>query len=132
MYLRPILAWSGLNATFDIAQLVVYVSRILLFVVGVELLTMPVTQDLWAWDRFLHGGSDFELGLLLIVSCLCLMLLQAEQCKDALGLLLAMRADAPSRSIPDLLQDLRSGREPISPLSGQCPPCNSVHAPLLI
>jgi hypothetical protein len=53
---------------------------------------MPITQGLWTWDKFLHGGHDFELGLLVIVTCLCLILLRTEQSKRCLGLLLLMRA----------------------------------------
>ena len=53
---------------------------------------MPVTQGLWTWDKFLHGGQDFELGMLVIITCLCLLLLRAEQSKLYLGMLLVIRA----------------------------------------
>jgi len=65
-------------------------SRLLLLLVAVELLTMPITQHFWAWDRFLHGGQDFELTMLVTVSCLCLVLLRAQHCRRAIGLLLVV------------------------------------------
>jgi hypothetical protein len=65
--------------------------RFLLFVAAIELLTMPVTQGLWTWDKFLHGGQDFELGLLAIITCLCLILLRTEQSKRSLDLLLLIK-----------------------------------------
>lgn len=74
------------------ARPIVCLSRILLCVVALELLTMPVTQGLWTWDKFLHGGQDFELGLLVIVTCLCLLLLRAEQSKLYIGMLVLIRA----------------------------------------
>jgi hypothetical protein len=66
-------------------------SRGLLFIIAVEIITMPVTQDLWTWDKFLHGGQDFELSMLITVTCLCLTLLGAEQGRGDLDLLVALR-----------------------------------------
>jgi len=82
---------SPLSALFDIVRSAVCLGRILLLFAAIELLTMPVTQGLWTWDKFLHGGQDFELGLLIIVTCLCLILLCTEQSKHSLGLLLIIR-----------------------------------------
>lgn len=65
-------------------------SRLLLLLVTLELLSMPVTQLLWTWDGFLHGGQDFELGLFVIVSCLCLVLLRAQHGRQKVRLLLAV------------------------------------------
>lgn len=86
----PIAALARISALSRIVQSAVCLGRVLLLIVSIELLTMPITQGLWTWDRFLHGGQDFELGLLLIVTCLCLVLLRVEQGKDDLGSLLAI------------------------------------------
>lgn len=72
-------------------QICVDLSRLLLGLAFVELLTMPLTQHFWAWDGFLRGGQDFELGLFVIVSCLCLVLLRAQHTRQRIGLLLALR-----------------------------------------
>ena len=48
---------------------------------------MPVTQHLWTWDHFLHGGQDFELNTLFILSILCLaqvLLKHGKHCIDSL------------------------------------------------
>lgn len=66
-------------------------SRLLLLLITVEVVTMPLTQHLWHWDGFLHGGQDFELGLLVIVVCICMALLRAQQGRRRIGLLLALR-----------------------------------------
>ena len=46
---------------------------------------MPLTQYLWSWDHFLHGGQDFELGILMALTLLCLALLLSKQCKRNLS-----------------------------------------------
>jgi hypothetical protein len=79
-----------LTAWLDLAQLCGCVSRVLLLVLAVELVTMPVTQHLWQWDKFLHGGHDFELSLLMTVTCLCFVLLQADHCRQYVAFLLAI------------------------------------------
>jgi hypothetical protein len=86
----PIAAWTRISALLHIVRSSVCLGRILLLIVSIELLTMPITQGLWTWDRFLHGGQDFELGLLIIVTCLCLVLLRVEQSRNDLGSLLAI------------------------------------------
>ena len=50
---------------------------------------MPVTQHLWTWDRFLHGGHDFELTTLTILSILSLVLVLTKQCKEGFKSLLS-------------------------------------------
>ena len=74
----PILAGTA-SRTLCSVRSAVCLSRILILVVAIELLSMPFTQGLWSWDKFLHGGQDFELGLLIILTCLCLVLLRVQQ-----------------------------------------------------
>ena len=88
----PILARGRLNALLAIARSAVCLSRILLLLVAVETLTMPFTQGIWSWDRFLHGGQDFELGLLIIVTCLCFLLLRVQQSERCFMLIFFMQA----------------------------------------
>lgn len=97
-----ILAWGHPNGRFKAVQPAVWLGRLLLLVVAIELITMPITQDLWSWDKFLHGGQDFELGLLVIVTCLCLILLRTQQGKRTLGLLM-MRTSLFKARIPAAL-----------------------------
>jgi hypothetical protein len=63
------------------------ISRFLLIAIGVSLITMPVTQHFWIWDHFLHGGSDFELTTLLLLSFLGMALVLSRQLKDCVNLL---------------------------------------------
>jgi len=62
------------NATALLAQAAENIGRFLLVLTAVELLSMPVTQYVWTWDHFLHGGMDFESSLLFLVICLGLLL----------------------------------------------------------
>lgn len=50
---------------------------------------MPLTQRIWSWDHFLHGGHDFESGMLLILSTLCLAVLLLQVCKRRVDALFA-------------------------------------------
>jgi hypothetical protein len=90
--LFPISAWARFTASLDVARFLLCLGRMLLLFTACELITMPVTQEFWTWDRVLHGGQDFELGLLVVITCLCLILLNAEQSKRTLGLLLAIES----------------------------------------
>jgi hypothetical protein len=50
---------------------------------------MPVTQHLWTWDHFLHGGRDFELSTLMILSLLGLVLVLSKNLKQCIDSLLS-------------------------------------------
>jgi hypothetical protein len=63
--------------------------RVLLIFMAISLFTMPVTQHLWTWDHFLHGGHDFELGMLMVLSLLSLVLVLAKSCRQCLHTLLS-------------------------------------------
>lgn len=79
--------WLGLNALHP-ARLSLWLSRLLLLLASIELIAMPWTQHLWTWDRFLHGGQDFETSLLLLLTSLCLIPVLVRACKQGLRLLL--------------------------------------------
>lgn len=63
--------------------------RLLLIAMAISLITMPVTQHLWTWDHFLHGGSDFELTTLLVLSFLGMALVLSRHFKQSLDSLFA-------------------------------------------
>lgn len=91
--IRPlILAWARLIALTSTARSAVCLSRILLIIISVEVITMPFTQGLWSWDKFLHGGQDFELGLLIIITCLCFVLLRVQQSERCHKLFVLIRS----------------------------------------
>jgi hypothetical protein len=80
--------WSALIGFSRPAYGHARLGRLLLFLTSVVLITLPFTQHLWTWDRFLHGGQDFETSVLLIVTSLCLALVMVRGCKQWLTLLL--------------------------------------------
>jgi len=59
--------------------------------IAVSLITMPLTERIWTWDHFLHGGLDFEFTALAILTTLCLALVLAQHCKQSVDMLLAAR-----------------------------------------
>lgn len=79
----------SVNAFVLAARVYAVVGRVLLLATAVSLITMPLTQHVWTWDHFLRGGHDFEFGMLTILTTLSLVLLLAQLCKQAIGLLLA-------------------------------------------
>ena len=80
--------WSGLTGISRPAHGYARLGRSLLSLTSIVLITLPFTQHLWTWDRFLHGGQDFETSVLLIVTSLCLVLVMVRGCKQWLTLLL--------------------------------------------
>lgn len=83
--------WRQRTAKRNLGQVCAALSRFLLLLAAIELITMPLTQQVWTWDHFLHGGQDFEFGLLTIVTCLCLGLLRAQHCRQGIKVLLAVQ-----------------------------------------
>lgn len=68
----------------------VAIGRFLLMLAAISVLTLPLTQNIWSWDHFLHGGQDFETGMLTIVIVLCLAVLLSQLCKRRIDLLFAV------------------------------------------
>jgi hypothetical protein len=81
----------NLNACSCTARVLVVIGQVLLIFTALSLCTMPVTQHLWTWDHFLHGGRDFELGMLMVLSLLSLVLVLAKSCKQCIQALLSAR-----------------------------------------
>lgn len=49
--------------------------RGLILLAALVLVAMPWTEYYWQFDNFLRGGQDMELGVLAVVSILCLVLI---------------------------------------------------------
>ncbi len=64
------------------AQGFAWISRYLLILIALSLVTMPITEHIWTWDHFLQGGQDFEFGALLVLSIFCLVLVLSRQCQQ--------------------------------------------------
>jgi len=62
--------------------------RLLVVLAAIMLVALPFTQQVWTWDRFLHGGQDFETTVLLILTSLCLVLVMVRGCHQGIKLLL--------------------------------------------
>lgn len=82
--------WQSLNASAYATRVCTGCSRFLLILAAVEFITMPLTQHIWTWDHFLHGGQDFESSLLVIVISVCLPLLLAQHRRQDTNRLLAL------------------------------------------
>lgn len=81
-------SWLCISASKGTTRVLVWVGRVLLILTTVSLLTAPLTQHLWTWDHFLHGGQDFELHTLVILTFLCLVLVLCKQLKWSADVLL--------------------------------------------
>jgi hypothetical protein len=81
--------------------------RLLLVLASVVLIALPFTQQIWTWDRFLHGGQDFETTVLLILTSLCLVLVMARGCRQVIKLLLTLWSQLLVRRCSAILQPSR-------------------------
>lgn len=72
----------NLNSCACTGQALTRVGRYLVILSALSLLTMPLTEYLWTWDRFLQTGRDFEIGTLMGLSVFCLVLVLSKQCKQ--------------------------------------------------
>jgi len=86
---KPKVSPLDLNSCACTARTMVRVSRYLLILSALSLLTMPITEHLWNWDRFLQTGRDFELGTLMVLSFFCLVLILSRKCKQRVESLFA-------------------------------------------
>ena len=65
--------------------------RLLLLFTAILIVVMPWTEYFWHFDGFLHGGQDFELGLLALLTIFSLVLVLLQQRRQNVALLLAVR-----------------------------------------
>lgn len=99
MPLRPNLYLTGVLRP---VHLHAWVSRLLLLLASVVLAASPVTQNIWTWDHFLHGGHDFETSLLLILAALCLLMVLAHRMQQSPIIRTALCWRSPSRPAPGI------------------------------
>ena len=80
-------AWQDGTQFAQPPNLYAAAGRALLLLASALLIAIPFTQSLWTWDRFLHGGHDFETNMLLILASLCLVLVLIRRRNRGLELL---------------------------------------------
>jgi len=73
------------------ARVSLWLSRYLLILTTLSLLAMPITEHFWDWDRFLQTGRDFEIGLILLLSFLCLVMVLSRSYRHCVDALLSAR-----------------------------------------
>jgi len=79
-----------INACACTARTLAWAGRYLLVLSALSLLTMPITEHLWTWDRFFQTGRDFELGTLMVLMFFCLVLVLSRQCKQCVETFLSL------------------------------------------
>jgi hypothetical protein len=65
--------------------------RIFIGLIALLILIMPWTEYFWHFDRFLRGGQNFELGLLSVLACFCLVLVLLQHGRCGINALLSLR-----------------------------------------
>jgi hypothetical protein len=106
-------------------------ARFLLSVASIVLIALPFTQHIWTWDRFLHGGQDFETTVLLIVISLCLAMVLVQSCRQTVKLLITSLSLLFLRLRQPAVQ-LRDGVSGSSCNGPHPPPTDTFNRPLLI
>ena len=104
--------------------------RLLLVLASVVLIALPFTQQAWTWDRFLHGGQDFETTALLILTSLCLVLVMARGSRQVIQLLLTLWSQLLVRRCSAIMQPSRISASGVD--RGAGPPIATYNLPLQI
>ena len=71
-----------INGCARAAGVVAWIGRSLLILCTLTLLLLPISEQLWTWDRFLQGGRDFELETLTVLAFFSLVLVLSKQGKQ--------------------------------------------------
>jgi hypothetical protein len=80
-----------LNACACTVRAFARVSRNLLALITLSLVTMPFTEHFWTGDHFSRFGRDFELTTISLLSILLLVLVLSRSCKQSVAALLTAR-----------------------------------------
>jgi len=75
------MSWVKLDLSALVARASTWLGMVFLSLTAISLIAAPITQHMWTWDRFLHGGQDFETSALVILTSLNLVLVLAQCCK---------------------------------------------------
>ena len=67
------------------------VGRVLIGLAALLIAVTPWTEYYWHFDNFLHGGEDFEFGLLATITVFCLVLVLLQQSRQAITFWFALR-----------------------------------------
>ena len=67
------------------------VGRVLIVLTALLIAVIPWTEYYWDFDNFLHGGQDFELGLLATITVFCLVLVLLQHNKQGVTFWSALR-----------------------------------------
>ena len=79
--------------------------RAVLILTALLILLMPLTEHLYAWDKFLQGGPDVEFGILCLLLFAGLVLLMAHRAVTSpLLVLLAHRDHRPPVAMPETIR----------------------------
>jgi hypothetical protein len=65
--------------------------RVLIVLTALLIAVSPWTEYYWDFDNFLHGGQDFEFGLLATITVLCLILVLLQHNKQGVTFWFALR-----------------------------------------
>lgn len=76
------------DGTFESRALV---GRLLIVLTALLIAVSPWTEYYWDFDNFLHGGQDFEFGLLATITVLCLVLVLLQHSKQGVTFWFALR-----------------------------------------
>jgi hypothetical protein len=83
---------SMIRPTVDcVSQTYVRGGRTLLLFTAILIVVMPWTEYFWHFDGFLHGGQDFELGILSVLTIFSLVLVLLQQRRQDVALLLIVQ-----------------------------------------
>jgi hypothetical protein len=110
----------------------VRIGWLLIALVTLSQITMPLTQHLWTWDRFLHGGQDFETGTFLILISFCLIVVMMRACKSVVERLLACWRRLVARPVLRSPAALLALASPCSQHAVECPSEIAYSLPLQI
>jgi hypothetical protein len=75
----------------DVPKAWIVAGRILLLLNAIVLLLIPITEQIWTWDRFLRGGEDLEFSVLALIAFCCLILVLAQHIRRAIVALSMIR-----------------------------------------
>lgn len=87
----PITSWLQSEESPDVSVICSAAGRLLIALACIVLVAMPWTEYFWRFDKFLRGGQDFELGILALITFLCLVLVLAQRMKRDVTRLLTVR-----------------------------------------
>jgi hypothetical protein len=84
----PSAARTPRGGTFEVRAVA---GRVLIALTALLMAISPWTEYYWHFDNFLHGGEDFEFGLLATIMVFCLVLVLLQHSKQGVVFWFALR-----------------------------------------